>query len=315
MAGRGIILALGLALHASAMAQTPPPFLPPRTQNGHPDFQGVWSSRWLTPLERESADLPLALSQEQAVALEARIRARQQRPTNLCPETANWEGPLAVVRGEIRSSLIVDPPDGKLPYGPAGKAANDAWSKDFGAPGASDPESRVRVERCISGVGWAPLQIRSSAMLHQIVQTGDHVVLHTEAYSDLRIIPLDRAPPVREVLTPTSESVARWEGDTLVVETTRLDAKNAVRGLVIVMSADAKVTEWFTLLSPDQLLYRYTVDDPAFYSRPWTVEYVMLRSSERIYEFACHEGNYSLANILSGARRMEQPTAAKAVKN
>lgn len=109
MKAGGLLLVLGLALHAAAWAQAPPSPQLPQTADGHPDFQGIWSSQWVTPLERESADMPLVLSQQEAAALEVRVRAGQTRPLQFCFDIANWEGPILQVRGEYRSSLIIEP--------------------------------------------------------------------------------------------------------------------------------------------------------------------------------------------------------------
>jgi hypothetical protein len=168
----------------------------------------------------------------------------------------------------------------------------------------------MTTERCIGGVGWAPLQIRSANMIRRIVQTPAHVVVHTEAYDDLRIIQVNVSHRPAAVTSPTGDSVAVWEGDVLVVETKNIDPNFSTRGIVTVMSSTAKITERFELVGPDELVYRYTIDDPAYYTSPWTAEYAMTRTNEKMYEYACHEGNYSLTHMLSGAR-LEQSEAAK----
>ena len=129
----------------------------------------------------------------------------------------------------------------------------------------------MTTERCIGGVGWAPLQIRSASMLHRIVQTPGFVVLHTEAYDDTRIIPVGAPQQTRFAVQPGGDSIARWEGDVLEVETKNLDPELSTHGIVTVKSPDATIIERFELVAPDELLYRYTIIDPAYYSRPWTV--------------------------------------------
>jgi hypothetical protein len=294
-----------LAPHAAEAQQAAPAAIP-RTSDGRPDLQGYWSSRWLTPVERPTGVTALVLDQAQADKLTSDIRERADRNNPLDPELSDPDADtLAIVRGEFRSSLIIDPPNGKLPFTPAGRGAIGKY-----IAGLDGPEQRMTTERCIGGVGWAPLQIRSANMLHRIVQTPTHVVVHTEAYDDLRIIPLDVPHQPAAVTSPTGDSVAVWDGDALVVETRNIDPHFSTRGIVTVMSSSAKITERFELAGPDELVYRYTIDDPVYYTAPWTAEYAMTRTKEKMYEYACHEGNYSLTHMLSGAR-LEQRMAAK----
>jgi hypothetical protein len=296
-----LLTATALAVFAAvpaANAQAGAPDIP-RTAGGRPDFQGIWSSQWLTPVERPAGVAELNLDEAAARQLTTDILTRAERNNPLDPELASPDATsLAIVRGQKRSSLIIDPPDGKLPYTDKGRMAARSY-----ITGLDNPEQRMTTERCIGGVGWAPLQIRSASMLHRVVQTPDHVVLQTEAYDDTRIIPVGPSPRPFPITQPGGESVARWDGDALVIETDHLDPDFSTHGIVTVTSPTAKITERLELNGPDELVYRYTINDPAYYSRPWTVEYSMVRTKDQMYEFACHEGNYSLGGMLSGARK------------
>ncbi|MEZ5936957.1 MAG: hypothetical protein R3C52_01905 [Hyphomonadaceae bacterium] len=301
------VLYTGLALvPATAFAQTGAPVASqadiPRTGDGHPDFQGVWASRWLTPVERPADATALVASPDEAQRLVRLILERAANPAQMDPELAFPEGnSLAKVRGEYRTSLVVEPSDGKLPFRDAGRRALRAYIS-----GADNPEQRMTTERCLGGTGWAPLQIRTASMLRRFVQTDDHVVIHSEAYSDLRIIPIGGAWQPDAIRPPTGDSIAHWEGDALVVDTRNFDEGMATHGIVTVLSPDARITERFEYASPDELVYRYTVNDPAYYSEPWTAEYSFVRTRDEIYEFACHEGNYSLTHMLAAARATDR---------
>jgi hypothetical protein len=282
-----------------ASAQQAPDATIPRTAQDKPDFQGVWASRWLTPMERLPGVADLTVDAETAKRLAQEILTRSANPTQLDPELAFPDASsLAIVRGEFRTSLVIKPNNGRLPMTALGRSAMRTY-----VSGADGPEQRMTTERCLGGVGWAPLQIRTASMLRRIVQTQDHFVLHTEAYSDLRVIGIDAQRRPAAMSLAGGESVAWWEGDALIVETRNLDPETSTHGIVTVLSPEAVITERFDLVSPDEIVYRYTVVDPSYYSEPWTAEYSLTRSDEEIFEFACHEGNYSMAGMLQGARR------------
>lgn len=298
-----LIAGSSLALTASAQAgPEKPAFDAPRTVHGRPDMQGYWVSRWLTPLERMPGIESLVVSPEKAREIADGILERAAHPTQLDPELAYPDAEtLALVDGEYRTSLIIKPDNGKLPFTEAGLNARRTY-----VTGLDGPEQRMTTERCIGGVGWAPLQIRYASMVRQIVQTEDQFVLHTEAYNDLRIIGIDAAPRKAAMAPPGGDSIASWDGDTLVIETRNLDPQFSTHGIVTVMSPNAQITERFRYVSPDEIVYTYTVDDPAYYSQPWTGEYSLIRSKDKVYEFACHEGNYAMAGMLGGARYEER---------
>jgi hypothetical protein len=297
---RAVLLSL-LAIGA-ASAQTVP-----RTPDGKPDFQGVWFAGWLTPLERVpgSSGVVVDTAEAQFLAKEIPQRAHTTAPLNIGPE---WTS-LAVVRGQHRAAMIVDPADGMLPYRP------EAAPKRAALAGADDPEQRPLPERCIAGASRGPMLIAPANMLRRIVQTPGNLVIHAESMSDLRIVRIGGEPGPEPLQSWYGQTIARWEGDTLVAETTHFRPNDTIRtasGFTpLVVRQTSTIVERFTLIAPDELLYQFTVLDPAVYARPWTAEYSMMRSKQPMFEFACHEGNYAMTNMLRGGREMEK-RAAKA---
>jgi hypothetical protein len=302
VAGLSILV---LVLVQGALAQQ----VIPRTADGHPDLHGVWTTRWTTPLER-FAPGPLEISEVDGDALHRAFMARLDAAQPLAAPTRDLTGPV-VIRGRARSSLIVDPPDGLIPYTAEGRER----LRRIPPSGDEGPERRNSTERClISSNGQAPFMPQPANNNRQIVQTRDHVIIFTEAYNQLRIIPLDGS--VGPALAWGGSSAGRWEGDTLVVETRGFSEaerlRNVPAGAPFLLTPRTLITERFTRTGPDEILYHFSVDDPVLYSQVWAGESVFALSSDRLFEFACHEGNYSMANILRAAR-MEEGRAAKPV--
>ncbi|MEQ1780135.1 MAG: hypothetical protein ABMA14_02160 [Hyphomonadaceae bacterium] len=304
---RAILFILAFAASgASAQAQTADI---PRTRDGHPDFQGVWDSLWLTPLERP-ADVPGDIPANDVE------RVRQQfltREAGRAKDQLGTDGEIAIaakimsVGGVYRGSQVIDPADGRIPRSEAGK------SRLPGKANSDGPESFTLGVRCVSGVNTGPMRTANFDMLHRIVQTPDSVVIYSESMGDTRILPIVAALPANWPRTMTGSSAAHWESDTLVVETSRFDGSKAIgSGPTNVPLGDkAVLVERFNLNGPDELVIRYTVTDPENYTQPWAGEIAWVRSRERLFETVCHEGNHSLTNMLMGARVEEERAAKK----
>ncbi len=284
----------------------------PRAPDGRPDLQGVWDFSSLTPLQRP-ADLAGRefLTDEDVSALEARAAARVDtapRPGDPGSYNRFWFDDGTTVVETRRTSLIVDPPDGRLPsYMPAGRARMAARAEARGRN--AGPEDRDVDERCILGFNSGPPMIPGAYNnFVQLFQTPGHVAILNEMVNDVRLVPLDGQPPLSgEVQQWRGDSRGRWEGDTLVIETrnfrdlgTAHPAPNME--LLEALGPDLHLVERFSLLDADTLLYRFTIDDRTAFTRTWSVEMTMTRSDNRLYEYACHEGNYGLYNILAGAQ-------------
>jgi hypothetical protein len=303
---RAAAIALALLLPA-AHAQSAP-----RTPDGRPDFQGVWSAYLLTPFERQDVSPTVKVTGADADAQLKALTALDDARAKSQLETEGEEGlatDLALVDGSHRTALVVDPPDGRIPRGPG-----------YPRPGGpvQGPESYPPYTRCIVGAGVAPLLIGPLDMLRRVVQTPDAVTIHSENQNDLRILRLGAAEPPAGFRSRTGYSRARWEGDVLVVDTTHFGAAETIRyqfGPInhIALSPDAKLTERFELAANGDLIYRFTVADPVFYTAPWSAEYNMRRSTDVMIDAGCHEANYSLAGMLRGAV-IDQKRAAAAKK-
>jgi len=322
-----------LALALAFAALTTPVFAAdaykaPRNALGQPDLEGVWTNASLTGLERGPQFKTLVIPEAQARQVEtmrAKMMDAQSRPTDPnapAPKAGDDPGGynafwtdagsrMGRIRGEVRTSWLVEPADGKLPYTPAGwKLYQDTLNK---ARNTFDgPEARPLGERCILGFGSTagPPMLNVLYNNHyQIQQARDHVVIVVEMNHDARIIRLaDARRPPATMRTWMGDSVGRWEGDTLVVETVGLNPGESLRpyfGSSLFLSPDAKVTERFTRIAKDQILYAFEVDDPKVYSKTWKAEMALNTAPGPVYEYACHEGNYSLPGILAGARKAE----------
>lgn len=306
------LLALAGVLSLAGHALAAPAYRAPRTVYGAPDLQGVWSNASMTRLERPPEAPSLVVSAQDASILEHRLIARQNSLNAADPVgqyDAEWlEGVdrLASLGGQRRTSWLVSPADGKLPYTAEGLRQLDAIrAARLGA--VDDPEARPVSERCLSsgmGSAGAPILNQVASALYRIVQTRDAVVIVSESNHEARVIPLRGHHLPDRMRVWMGDPVGHWEGQTLVVESTnfRQDESNRFQ---MILSANAKVTERFTRTSPGEIRYAFTVEDPAIYTQAWRAEMPFVASERPMFEFACHEGNYSLPNILAGARRQE----------
>ena len=316
-----------------AAAQSTNTTAPPRTPWGAPDLQGVWDFRSITPMERpeELADKEF-LTEEEAADLEQetinrneRLLNRRARKTEVTESVDSgedgapgfynnfWLDRGTTTVGTRRTSLIVDSPDGQIPaltptaeatQAAAGEArrgiathqpAPGGWVEDLGANGLQ--------LRCITGFNSGPPMTPGGYNNNvQLFQTPDYVVLLNEMNHNVRIVPLDGRAHV-DLRQWTGDARGHWEGDTLVVETSRFLRETSFRAGQT--DAQLRLVERFTRVSPQTLMYEATVDDPTVWSRPWTYQVPMQRNDQPIYEYACHEGNYGLYNILAGARAEE----------
>jgi len=349
----------------SAKSATGGKYNPPRMPDGHPDLSGVYDAATLTPLERMPGS-PLVMTKEEAAKQEALdVSLKQEGDKSIAGNRAappkggdgspgpagnvggynsGWLDPgstFTVVDGQIRASIIIDPPNGRTPplVAPSAQAGaanyggglngvallkylltqrprSDAVeSGDPGlekAPGAyDDPERRPLAEQCLLGFGSTSgppmLPDYFYNNLHQIVQTPDRVMILTEMVHDVRVVRMNAQHLPKNIRQWLGDSVGHWEGDTLVVDTTNFTDKTNFHGA----TEDMRVIERFTPMDDHTLLYRLTIDDPKTWTKPWTGEYSWPRSNGNIYEYACHEGNYALADILKGARERDKEEAAK----
>ena len=318
------------AVEKAAAALAPKGWTPPRTPDGQPDIQGLYTNGILTPLERPADFAGKAFfTPEEAAAFEKQViqqRNADRRGTGDADvgrayNDAWWDWGTRVAK-TLQTSLVVDPPDGKVPpYTPEAQkriAAKAQTLKErcehtvcppalFGVLPADGPEDRSYMERCMwwSTVG-PPMLPTAYNNNYQIVQTRDYVMIRIEMIHDVRIIPLDGRPHVDPSIRQfLGDSRGHWQGNTLVVDTTNFnddtDFRNAGRNM--------HLTERFTRVAPDTILYEFTVDDPTTFTKPWTGAVPMTKTEGPIYEYACHEGNYGLAGILAGARAKEKQHA------
>jgi hypothetical protein len=305
----------------------------PRTPYGAPDLQGLWTNTALTFLQRPPIFKALiATDKEEAMLIGGfkkmagsiispdPIDPKLPAPpvVSEAPQSDYIEMPLQLARinGQPRSSWIVEPADGRLPYSEAEKKVRAANAK---APENFDnPENRDTQERCLTAIGspeGPPMMNTGFNGNYQILQTKDFVTIQVEMNHDVRIIRMRDRTHMPPAIQPwLGDSVGWWEGDTLVVETTNLNPKGHVFSLGggFRYSPQTKITERFTRTAKDQILYEFSVDDPVVFAKAWRAEMPMRPTKGPIYEYACHEGNYSLPNILAGARVQEKAPAVVA---
>lgn len=314
---------------APAAAKITAPYRAPRNALGEPDLQGIWTNTALTFLQRPPIFKSLIATDKEAAMMIAGFNALvgdivSTKPVDprLGPPPVVKEAPqsdylemdlhLARIGGQLRSSWIVDPTDGRIPFTDAGKKANEAaLAETF-----DNPESRPASERCLTAVGspeGPPMMNTGFNGNYQIIQSPGFVAIHIEMNHDVRIIRMIDRTHLPDAIHPwMGDSIGWWDGDTLVVETTNLSPKAPVESLGggFTFSAKGKLIERFTRTAKDRMLYEFSVDDPAYFTKVWRAEMPMRTASGPIYEYACHEGNYSLANALSGARAEERARPA-----
>jgi hypothetical protein len=295
----------------------------PRTPDGHPDLQGVWTNATITPLVRppEFANKP-TLSDKEAREYEAKDKDVNTLDSDVTSGfNRRTGGPgvgaynnlfvdrgseLARVDGVKRTSLIIDPPDGKMPasVGRPRTQGGGGQGEQFAGLTYDTVKNRPLAERCLIGFGstsgppMLPVLYNNN---YQIVQTPGAVMILVEMVHDVRVIRINAQHLPMEIHKWLGDSIGHWEGDTLVVETTNFNAQNRFRG----SSENLKVIERFKRIDANTILYRATIDDPDAYAKPWTVEYPFVATAGPVYEYACHEGNYAMPDILGGARKLE----------
>ena len=328
-----LALAALVAVGAPALAQAA--YVPPRTADGHPDLQGIWTNASLTTLERGGQFTTVELTPEQAAQIEkgrAAASAAANAPTNTsegAPRASGniggynafWGDPgtrLGVVNGKARAAWISEPKDGRIPYSDAGRQAfevgHNRANTDF-----NGPEGRTPADRCIVGFGstGAPPMMNVLYNNHyQIVQTPTHVVIMAEMNHDARVIPIGKphGPPL--LANWMGDSVAWWDGDALVVETVAVNPQNVLRPTgqaSFYLGEHPRITERFTRVGAEEILYQFSIDEPQAFRTSWRGEMPLRAAPGPIYEYACHEGNYALPDMLRGARAFERAERSNAL--
>jgi hypothetical protein len=310
--------ASGAAGKADKPATAGKAYKAPRTPDGQPDLQGFWTNSTYVPLQRPNGvtkEVYTPEEAEKAIKLAAERESDQTEPGTTADVHYDFtqfglDRSQSTFARNLRTSLIVDPPDGKIPpvNATGQKRQQERAAARKAAGGQYDAVENMPIgSRCIiMGGAGPPLMNAGYNANYQIVQAPGYVMILTEMIHDARIIPLDgRAQQPAAVKQWVGLSRGHWEGDTLVVETTNFNGKNAFQG----SSDNLKVTERFTRTANDTISYRFTVEDPQTWDRPWTAEAPLAKTEGPIFEFACHETNYGIANILAGARADEKKAA------
>ena len=301
-----------------ATGQTPKPagktWAPPRTPDGQPDIEGIWTSATLTPLERP-ADLAgkPTLTEKEAAEYEKNLLVQSNRDRRDGSADADlgraynefWYDRGNKVVGTRRTSLIIDPPDGLVPaLTPEAQKRQEAARERARLHAFDGPEDRPLAERCLSWATAGPPMLPSAYNNnYHIVQTPGYVTILSEMIHDVRVIPLDGRPHLGgNIRQWMGDARGHWEGNTLVVDTTDFNGKAAFRG----SGQKLHLVERFTPVGRDTMLYEFTVDDPTTFTKPWTAQVPMTKTEGPIYEYACQEGNYALRGVLAGARAEEK---------
>ena len=313
----------GPSAAASAAQAAEQPYTAPRTPDGQPDLQGFWSNQTYTRLERPDGVTTAFYTEEEVAAIEGRAAGRESAQTEpgTIPDVHydftqfGLDRSQSALARNLRTSLIVDPPNGKLPPVTAEgrrRAAEVAATRERMGGRWDAAENNQLDDRCLMMAGAGPPMLNTGYNSnYQIVQAPGYVMILVEMIHDARVIPLDgREPPPDELRHWLGTSRGRWDGETLVVETTNFNGKNPLRGSTDKM----RVTERFTRVAEDTITYSFTVEDEATWETPWTAEMPMRKTRGPIFEFACHEGNFGLYNTLVGARLEERQAAEEATR-
>jgi hypothetical protein len=301
---------------AAAKSNAPSNYTPPRTPDGQPSLEGFWNSATYTPFERPAnlKDKQYFTPEEAAAFEKTRQQAfESQAPDDIHYDNAIWQSEKTG-RGlqSLRTSLVIDPPDGHVPpqteEAVKRNAAIQAARRTMGGP-YDKVQNRPLAERCIvwphEGPPMQPVGYFSNL---QFVQGPGYVVVIQEMIHNARVIPLDNRPhPGPGIQQYYGHSTGHWDGDTLVVETTNFTDKTAFRG----SSSSLKVTERIRRTGPETITYQATMEDPHTWAVPWTIEYLMTKTDDPIFEYACHEGNYGMRNIMSAVRKQEAEEATR----
>ncbi|MGH9145615.1 MAG: hypothetical protein ACRD1Q_02825 [Vicinamibacterales bacterium] len=327
------LVVAGSISSAIAVAQSPTPAAPsrkpakpwtaPKTPDGQPDLQGFWSNTTYVPLERPKNVTKEFYTPEEAVEMIKRAAAAESEQTE--PGTVadvhydftqfGLDRSQSALALNLRTSLIVDPPDGRMPpltaEGQKRAAERAEARKRRGGPTDAAENQPLSVRCIIMDRIGPPMLAGAYNNNYQIVQVPGYVMILVEMIHDVRIIPLDGRPHLpQRVRQWTGSYRGRWEGETLVVETTNFNGKNPFQG----STENMKLIERFTRVDEDTIRYQFTIDDPSTWTKPWSAEVPWAKSSPPLFEHACHEGNYGLGNILAGARMEEKRAAEAAVK-
>jgi len=301
---------------------------PPRTPDGQPDLQGVWTNATVTPFQRPAqlGDKQFFTSEEAAAFAKQRVAQGnvdniegERGASDLARRAYNnfWTDRGTHVGKTMRTSLVMDPPDGRIPpFTPSAQKRYDEFKAQQALHPADGPEDRLLTERCILfGASGPPMLPEPYNNNYEIVQSRGMVAIAVEMNHDTRLIPLDGSlhlPP--QIHQWGGDSRGHWEGDTLVVDSTNFKFNNQSRFGVSYLDGmtdeNLHVVERFRRVDPNTIIYQATIDDPTVYTKPWTVEISMAQRNDRIFEYACHEGNYAMRDMLSGARSEEKKAAA-----
>jgi len=310
-----LIAVIALATALLVVAQAPKTYKAPRTPDGQPDIQGIWSNAVITPMERP-ADLKdkAFLTEREALEYEKKTLASNNKDSRADSGTDTdvarayndfwWDRGTKTV-GTRRTSLVVDPPDGKIPALTPLALKRQAELKEARRLHPADgPEDRSVGERCILlNSAGPPMMPSAYNNNYQVVQTAHTFVILNEMIHDARVIPVDGRPHVpQSIRLWMGDSRGRWDGDTLVVDTTNFTDQTPFRG----SGPNLHLTERFTRMDAETLLYQFTVDDPESFTRPWTAAIPSVRTTGPILEYACNEGNYGMSGLLSAARAEEK---------